>query len=191
MRNIGVLLASAAIILGAGLSAGASENERPVHGQPGQAVRTDEGCWEGTWLYLSRDLKMILWIREDEEGVPEVKLRLRTSTTKELIETDWNGKAEYHHQGMPGTFEIRKTRGDRNTIDGEWIWLVEGEDYRRGQEGTFQIYRGTDGRQAVVSFDRFVRFIESGDDKKRHESSNAWGFRKVSRRLVRWEEIGF
>ncbi len=57
----------------------------------GLPMPTSKGTWEGTWIYVSRDVRMALWMRE-KDGKPETKFRFESMlASTETFETDWTG----------------------------------------------------------------------------------------------------
>lgn len=166
----------------------------PVAADQGVQVAepTGEGRFEGTWIYVNRDLQMALWLRESGNGAPEAKLRYRSLNGPETFETDWTGHAEYYLSGQPATFAFALQDGDRDRARGTWNWNVEYPSSARIEDGAFTMYRGLDGRRLVLLFDRFERRVRRGDDVKTWAPDHhAVTFVKASKRLVLWEELPF
>ena len=76
-------------VLGVGAQDDANELPDSLKALP----RTDAGEWDGTWFYISRLEKMVLWIRTDN-GKPEAKIRYQSKISPEYFETDWNGQVD-------------------------------------------------------------------------------------------------
>jgi len=183
-------LASALALAAAGASAPRAQ-ESLYFGKTGvePPARTDAGSFSGTWFYVNRDWKVALWI-EDQEGSPQVKLRLLSIATAEGFETEWGGHAEYAFRGMPGRFDARVERRDADTIEGVWDWELGEPGRRRIERAKFKLYRAADGRQAVFQFDDFERVYEERPPRLYTERM-IWTFRKVSRRQALWAELPF
>lgn len=150
--------------------------------------RTDAGLWDGTWMYTSRDNRIVLWFRT-EGGKPQVKLQYQSLASAEAFETDWSGKAVYYLSGEPATFDIALTRRDANTVRGTWNWKVEFTDSGRTEKGAFTLYRAGDGRQLVFKFDNLERIVRRRDQVKHYPMDTSWTFTKASKRLVLWDEV--
>ena len=39
--------------------------------------RTNQGNWDGTWVYVNRDARYALWMRTGEDGRPEIRLKFQ------------------------------------------------------------------------------------------------------------------
>ena len=152
---------------------------------------TDKGVWDGTWIYVSRDIRLAMWMRE-EQGKPVVKFRYEgTLRATESFETDWTGKASYFVQDHPGEFEFTLRETGADLIEANWDWMLDMRGSSRSEKGDIEMYRAGDGRRLVMFFRDFERIIETGGTRKVHDSPQAWTFRKLSRRLARWEELPF
>lgn len=166
---------------------------------PGQPARvpgpipelTTEGTFTGTWVYASRDRNIGLWIRLDDDGLPEYRFQVHAVGGKEAFTTDWSGRAEYALAGAPGKFEAIARERDPDRIRGTWEWRVEGSDALRVERGTFDLYRTEDGRQLSLVYPEFERAYREGDREKSWSQPHSIGFVKVSKRLVLWEELPF
>lgn len=166
----------------------------PVSSDQGVQVAepTGDGSFEGTWIYVNRDLQMALWLRQGGDGAPEAKLRYRSLAGPETFETDWTGQAEYYLSGQPATFAFVLEDGDRDRARGTWNWNIEFPSSARREDGAFTMYRGLDGRRLVLLFDRFERRVRRGEDVKTWTPErHAVTFVKASKRLVLWEELPF
>ncbi len=152
---------------------------------------TSKGIWEGTWLYVSRDVTLAMWLTEDQ-GKPIAKFRYAgTLRATESFETDWDGKANYFVEDHPGTFEFTLKETGPDVIEADWDWVLDMRGSSRTEESEIEMYRAGDGRRLVMFFKVFERVIESGGTRKVHDAPQAWTFRKMSRRLVLWEELPF
>jgi hypothetical protein len=150
--------------------------------------RTDAGVWDGTWSFVSRDNRMVLWLRT-QNGKPELKLQYQSLANAEAFETDWTGRSSYYLAGEPATFECVLTQRDANTLQGNWNWKLEFEDSGRVEVGTFTIYRAGDGRQLVMRFDKLERQLRRRDEVKRYQMNTSWTFTKASKRILLWDEV--
>ncbi len=150
--------------------------------------RTDAGEWDGTWFYLSRNEKMVLWLRT-ENGKTEARIRYQSKITPEYFETDWNGQIEYYVAGRPSAFAFTLDDWDENTLRGTWKWDSPVPQMPRSESGRFIMYRGGRGRDLVIVFEEFLRIRSKGGRKTRFQQPASWSFRKVSKRLALWEEV--
>jgi hypothetical protein len=152
-------------------------------------ARTDRGEWDGTWLHVSRDFRMVVWLRSDS-GKPEARVRyLGTKVPPERFDTDWDAQATYSTRKNEGRFSLTFVEADENTVVGDWRWIVDFGDSSREDIGRFTLYRGSDGRMMVFNFSEFEQIQRRGDRTDRIPFENALVFRKVSRRLVEWDAI--
>jgi len=153
--------------------------------------RTDRGTWDGTWYYSNRDSRIVLWLRSDN-GAPEARLRyLGTTIPPEAFATDWDGEASYAIEKGDGNFHFTLIERDADTIRGNWDWILEAGRSARAERGEFTMYRGGDGRMLVMAFENFERVHRRGDRFERYPSEHVMTFRKISKRLVLWDEIPF
>jgi len=149
------------------------------------------GRWDGTWMYISRDVRMALWMKEDE-GKPVAKFRFEgTLMGTEAFETDWTGSARYFVQDHQATFDFTITEAGPDAITAGWDWILDMRGSSRTEKSEIDLYRSGDGRRLVMHFKDFERIIESGGKKRILDAPQAWTFRKMSRRLVLWEELPF
>jgi hypothetical protein len=192
-------------VLFLGLSAGAAgqdppptlrKEEVPIKSSLGRMglslpEPTANGVWEGTWLYVSRDVILAMWLTE-EQGKLIAKFRFEgTLRATEAFETDWTGKASYFVQDHPGTFEFTLKETGPDVIEADWDWVLDMRGSLRSEKSDIEMFRAGDGRRLVMFFKVFERVIESGGSRKVHDAPQAWTFRKMSRRLVLWEELPF
>jgi len=160
----------------------------PWRGDLKLADRTDNGTWDGTWVYLSRDFRVVIWMRT-VDGAPQLKLRYMSLAAAEGFATDWSGTAEYRVRHSEARFAMTVAEADANLVAGTWDWVLDLGGSSREEEAGFTMYRAGDGRALVVNFVDFVKRIRRGDEVRQYTTPQAWTFRKVSSRLVRWEEI--
>ena len=152
------------------------------------AKQSDRGDWNGTWYYVSRDFRIIIWMRTTK-GKPELQLQYRSAAAAEGFVTDWTGEANYEVRRVPANFAMKIEQGDLNTASGSWDWTLDFGDSSRVEKAGFKLYRAGDGRSMVVLFEDLERVVRRGSSDRRHEIARAWSFRKASRRHVRWDEV--
>lgn len=150
--------------------------------------RTDQGNWDGTWYYLSRNEKLVLWLRTTD-GKTEARIRYQSKVTPEYFETDWSGVAEYFTAGRPASFAFTLEEGDENTLRGTWEWDSPVPQMPRSESGRFIMYRGGRGRDLAIVFEEYLRILNRGGTKTQFNQPTAWSFRKVSKRIALWEEV--
>lgn len=153
--------------------------------------RNDAGDFWGTWIYGSRSARIALWVREDADGLPELRMQYQSIGLPETFATDWTGAADYYVSGQPATMRIRMTDRDPNLIRGTWEWNLQLSDYGRAEKGKFRLYRGLDGRKMALVFDEFERVERRGQRVQTFDQPWAMGFTKASKRLVLWDELPF
>ena len=160
-------------------------------GRPGfdLPVRTDAGNWAGTWYYVNRDSKVVIWIREADGG-PQVKLRYLNSGRGEGFETDWLGKSDYSFRGRPGTFELDLTERGETTIRGKWNWELGKGDEVRVETARITMFRSGNGRSLVLNFEDLHRYLTSNPAAS-IKAPQVWTFRKASNNERLWEELPF
>ncbi len=112
-----------------------------------------------------------------------------TLRATESFETDWSGKAQYFVQDYPGRFAFTINDVGPDMIEADWDWRLDMRGSSRTEEGLVEMYRAGDGRRLVMFFKEFKRTIDSGGAEKVHEFPQGWTFRKMSKRLVLWEEL--
>jgi hypothetical protein len=179
-----VLLAAAALV--------PAVADRGFYGKTGvfAGERTTAGEWAGTWMYVSRDGRMALWLRAGKDGLPEARLQYQSTANPETFETDWSGKTTYYLSGQAATFEIRLARRERDDLAGRWEWLVDFGDSGRSETSDFRIYRVGDGRSLALEFQKgYVKALRRGDRITKQEIPPVITFVKASRRLVLWDEL--
>ncbi len=157
----------------------------------GLPAPTSKGSWEGTWIYVSRDVRMALWMRETD-GKPETKFRFESMlASTETFETDWTGSTTYFVQDRPARFSFTMSEAGKDRIEGDWDWMLDMRGSSRSEKSDVEMYRAGDGRRLVMHFKNFLRTVESGGRRRIFDSPQAWTFRKLSRRQALWEELPF
>lgn len=164
----------------------------PGFGNEKIAVRSGEptnaGSFDGTWMYVNRDVHFALWIRT-RDGKPEMRLQYQSLASPEAFETDWSGKASYYMAGNPVEFEIRVGQADANAIDGHWSWDLTIGDSARRESADLHVFRTGYGRALVMRFDNYVRTIRRNGQDSTVKPLMSWSWTKVSKREVLWDEL--
>jgi hypothetical protein len=196
MHRRHLLLAAAVLVSVASLAPAGEVVEQPTLDPSGRAVvivpdRTDEGTWDGTWVFATRDAKYALWLRTGESGKPEARLRYQSTSNPEKFETGWDGKASYALSGAPVTFHLNLESGDLRSLAGTWDWDVEFPDSARKETGRFEAFRSGDGRSLVLRFTSYQKSVRRKDKVRTTEALPLWTFRKVSKREALWDELPF
>ena len=187
-----VLLTLVALGLSTGLGALDAMAQRPTSpppaGQERERPATDKGRWHGTWTYVHRDGRTAMWIDTSGDEV-RVKVQYQGLSIPEGFVTDWDGSATYIFAGEPGTFEMKITEASDSRIHGTWFWDVQFETVGRSERGVFTLYRVGDGRQLVVDFSEFQKVLRKGEKISRYDGGASWDFKKISKRIVLWDEV--
>jgi hypothetical protein len=191
---LGLLALTLAGLLGRALSG--ETVEQPALDPSGRAAvvvpdRTDQGSWDGTWVYANRDAKYALWLRTSPEGRPEARLQYQSLSSPETFETGWDGKASYALSGQPVTFALTFDQADAFVLTGSWNWDAQFPDSARQEIGTFEAFRAGDGRSLVLRFKSYKRVVRRKDNVRTTEALPVWTFRKVSKREALWDELPF
>lgn len=188
LRVIGLVTAFLCALLATAAIRAQGEQFRPGTTTP--PPRTDAGEWAGTWFYTSRDFRVALWFTETG-GQIAMRLRYLDIGTLEGFETDWTGVADYTYAGWPGRFRFNLTESNPDTLSGDWSWELTKAASKRVERARVILYRTTNGRQAVMQFDDFVRSFQLSGETHEVPASFFWVLRKGSSRLVLWEELPF
>jgi len=151
---------------------------------------SNEGIWDGTWYYVSRDARIAMWIKT-EDGVPQVKFQYLSNQSAEGFVTDWNGNADYKLTHSVGSFSLNIKERGADVIEGHWDWRLEGEHSTREEQGDYRIYRTGDGRFFVMDFSDYKKILTGKKGKRIYETHPGWTFQKASKRLVLWDELPF
>jgi len=151
---------------------------------------TSRGDWSGTWMYKSRDFYIALWLRPGEDGL-DAKLQYMGVTSAEAFETDWSGNAEYYVAGEKAKFSLALSEVTADRFRGTWSWDVQFYDSGRTERGTFVAYRSGYGIDLSVVWDELAKTIRRYSDSRTLVAAPVWTFRKVSNRLLLWDEVPF
>ena len=151
---------------------------------------SNEGVWDGTWYYVNRDSRMVMWIKT-EDGVPQIKFQYTSTASSEGFVTDWNGNAKYTLPSADGSFSLNIEKRDADVVEGRWDWRLEGENSSRVEQGDYRMYRTGDGRFFVIDFSDFSKTMTGRKGKRVFETHPAWTFKKASKRLVLADELPF
>jgi hypothetical protein len=150
-----------------------------------------EGNWHGTWAYENRDQEFAFFFREENDQL-FVRVYHRSRARQESFLTDWNGHAGYTWSGRDAVFDFKITRFDDTTIEGTWNWSTPMHSGQREEQATVRIYRYDDGRLMLAQFPDLLKTRRrEGLPKQSREIPTTWSFRKVSKRIIRTEELPF
>lgn len=149
-----------------------------------------EGIWDGTWMYVNRNARMVMWIKT-EDGLPQVKFQYLSTSSSEGFVTDWTTRAEYEMPRANGKFSMNVKKRDAKVIEGRWEWRLDSENSSRTEEGDYRIYRTGDGRFFVIDFVEYRKTLVGKRGERVFTTHPAWTFQKVSKRLVLWDELPF
>lgn len=166
---------------------------RSLDDGPGQSrimlpATVTTGTFDGTWMYVNRDVHFAMWIRT-EDGRPRVKLQFQSLASPEAFETDWNGVAKYYMSGHPVTFDLKITAADVNRIAGSWLWDVETPTTGRREEAQVVLQRTGYGRTLLMDFRNYAKTLRHGNDARTARVPVAWNWQKISKREIRWDEM--
>lgn len=184
-----------ALALLAGVTPGASQDTEGTTQTGRFTIRvsepTQKGVWPGTWYYTNRSARMALWIRNDENGLPEFKFRYQSRGTPEAFETGWDSKASYELAGYPGSFSFEVVERDEFAARAKWRWEVEFPNAKKIETADVKLYRAADGRKIVFLFEGIERRVQKEDGERVSRAPLSWSFHKASKRLVLWDELPF
>ena len=188
-----VLLAAAAIAL----PVLAAERTLPpeMTGIPGKigvasADPVTTGSFEGTWIYVNCDGKFALWIR-NEGGTPRMRLQYQSTRNGEAFESDWDGKAKYFFSGVPADFDMTIDHADADKISGHWTWNFDAGSSARLEKADLLIQRTAYGRSMKMDFLNYEKTIRQSGGDKVFRMPVTWGWTKVSKRELLWDELPF
>jgi len=184
-------LAVCLLLAGLCTIAAAQKRHDPSLGRAVLYPATEDGNWDGTWLYVSRDLKLVIWMRTDEQGAPQMRWQYQAMANAEMFLTDWDGKVEYNWRNAKGQVDLRTSKRTADRIEGAFAWELDAGRAYRTVTGEYEIFRITDGRFFMLHFPNWKRVVVEGDETKTVEAVQVWTFKKISKRLIRWEEIPF
>ena len=151
---------------------------------------TTRGSFDGTWMYVNRDAHYAMWIRT-KNGKRQVRIQYQSLANAEAFETDWDGKATYYVSGKPISFELKLGTNDPANLNGTWNWNAEFEASSRKETAELNIYRTGYGRTLQMDFKNFERTYVRNGVAKTIKVPNSWGWTKISKRELLWEELPF
>lgn len=195
MRAIRSLAVAAALAMSS-ITALATEikTDLPGMGTDRQLIHKDDpttaGWFDGTWMYVNRDLHFVMWIRT-KNGVPQVKLQYQSLASPEAFESDWDGKAIYYMAGNPVTFELKLGECTADRIVGKWTWVLTKGDAMRRETADVVIDRTGYGRTLMMDFQNYEKTITSGGKNKLMKAPVVWSWIKISNRELIWDELPF
>ena len=195
MRRLRVLAAAAAATVFA-LAVPAGEEKTNLRGIGSERVLlekadpTTAGSFDGTWMYVNRDVHFALWART-RNGVPQVKLQYQSLASTEAFETDWDGKAAYYLAGAPVTFELKLGPSTADRIVGSWSWVLKAGVTGRVETADIVMYRTWDGRTLLMDFQNIEKKITRGAQERVFKVPAVWNWIKVSKRELLWDEFPF
>jgi hypothetical protein len=195
VRSLRTILA-AAIVAAFALAVPASDEktgapvETPDTPIVQKAEPTTAGTFDGTWMYMNRDLRFALWIRT-KDGVQQVRLQYQSLSNPEAFETGWDGKAVYYLASNPVTFELKLGKSNDKQLTGAWAWDLQIDQNARRETADVVIYRTQYGRTLLMDFQNFQRVLtRNGKDAVMKVPFN-WTWNKVSNRELLWDELPF
>jgi hypothetical protein len=195
MRPLRILAATAAVFSLA-LAVTAEEEKTGLRGFGNERVTismadpTNAGTFDGTWMYVNRDMQFGMWIRT-KNGVPQVKLQFQGLASPEAFESDWDGKAAYYLAGSPVTFELKLGTSSADRIAGTWSWVLKAGQTGRSETASIVMYRTWDGRTLLMDFQDYERVLTRGSQNKVFKTANVWNWIKISKRELLWDEFPF
>ena len=195
MRPLRVLFATATVLSFA-MAVPAEEEKTGLRGFGNERVAiamadpTNAGSFDGTWMYVNRDMQFGMWIRT-KNGVTQVKLQFQSLASPEAFETDWDGKAAYYLAGSPVTFELKLGASSAERIAGAWSWVLKAGQTGRSETAKIVLYRTWDGRTLLMDFQDYERVLTRGGQNKVFKTANVWNWIKISKRELLWDEFPF
>ncbi|RMF70698.1 MAG: hypothetical protein D6738_15465 [Acidobacteria bacterium] len=181
----------AGVLLAPATAVPASAQEPP---QP-----TDTGTFLGTWARVEPGQRQALQVRRTDDGRWEVRLYWWTSEDF-LVDTGWTGAVDYRWRGHAGriALEVDQQASDGSRIRARWSREQDGERASHlSEQGPVEIYRaGQRGEKLAFVVDPLRLSVEVGEpiapyelDARERTTRRVWIMRKVSRRLIGWDEI--
>ena len=187
-------MAAAAATIALTVHAGEVKSDLPGTGTDRQLIQKDEptelGSFDGTWMYVNRDLRFSMWIRTTN-GVSQVRLQYQSLANPEAFESDWDGKALYYLAGNPVTFELKLGPCTADQITGSWSWVVKGGSSGRSETANIVLYRTYDGRTLLMDYQDYERRLTQGDRARVVKAPTVWNWIKISKRELLWDEMPF
>jgi hypothetical protein len=151
---------------------------------------TSAGSFDGTWMYVNRDVQFGMWIRT-KNGTPQIKIQSQSLASTEAFETDWDGKAMYYLGGVPVTFELKLGPGTADRMTGAWSWVLKSGTGGRSETANIVMYRTWDGRTLLMDFQDYQRRLSQGDKARVVNAPTVWNWIKISKRELLWDEFPF
>ncbi len=150
-----------------------------------------EGNWHGTWAYENRDQEFAFFFRQEGDRL-SVRVFHRNRTRLESFLTDWNGHADYLVGSNGAVFDFTITRFDEDMIEGTWHWRTPLQTGFIEEKATVQLQRYEDGRLLIATFPDLLKTqSKEGQPDRSRAIPTTWSFRKVSKRVIRQEELPF
>ena len=195
MRFVRMTIAVAAVAGFALVTPAAEEKTNlPGIGSERQVLKkadpTTAGSFDGTWMYVNRDMRMALWVRT-KDGVPQVRLQFQSLANPEAFETDWDGKAVYYLAGTPVNFELKLGAANADQILGAWSWTLKLEGTGRAETADVVLYRTEYGRTLQMDFQNYQKVITKGGKDQTIRMPVVWIWTKLSKRELLWDELPF
>jgi len=192
LRILAAVLAGFAITLAA--HAGEVKTDLPGVGSDRLMILKDEptlaGSFDGTWMYVNRDMHFALWVRT-KNGVPQVKVKYQSLASPEAFESDWDGKSIYYLAGNPVTFELKLGECTADRIEGKWSWVLTVGNALRRETADIVMYRTLYGRSLLMDFVNYEKTITSNGKNKIMKAPVVWNWAKISNRELLWDELPF
>ena len=195
MRPLRVLVPAAAVLaLTLPAHPGEVKTDLPGLGTERQLVHKDDlttaGTFEGTWMYVNRDARFVLWSRM-KDGVPQVKLQYQSLANPEAFETDWDAKALYYLGDKPVTFSLALDLRTKDRLEGKWSWVLDGGLGQRKETADIVIFRTGYGRTLQMDFQNFERLVIGGGKNRIMRMPVMWTWTKIGKRELLWDELPF
>ena len=192
VRLLAAVFAGLAITLAA--HAEDVKTDLPGLGSEKQMIHKDEatsaGTFDGTWMYVNRDMHFALWVRT-KNGTPQVKIKFQSLASPEAFESDWDGKSIYYLAGNPVTFELKLGESTADRIVGKWSWVLTVGNSMRRETADVVMYRTLYGRSLLMDFVNYEKTITSNGKNKIMQAPVVWNWAKISNRELLWEELPF
>jgi len=195
MRSFRILLAAVGAVAFA-LAAPAAEERTNLPGIGPEKVLlnkadpTTAGTFDGTWMYINRDARYVLWART-KDGAPQVKLQYQSLASPEAFETDWAGRADYYLAGSKVRFGFELGACTADRIVGKWSWVLEIDRSARRETADIVMHRTGYGRNALMDFQNYEKTITRDGKDQTFKLPVAWVWTKISKRELLWDEMPF
>ena len=151
---------------------------------------TTSGSFDGTWMYVNRDMRYAMWIRT-KDGVQQIKIQYQSLASPEAFETDWDGKAVYYLAGTPVTYELKLGKSSVDQLTGTWTWNLVIDGARRQETADLVVHRTGNGRSLLMDFQNYQKIVTQRGSDKTFRYPVAWTWTKVSKRELLWDELPF